>query len=120
MQVLQLSVYSQSDGQLSARVRVASRQDAQVAVASLHRQKIGNRRIRISMQPQNCRSGTVSPTAQLVRAQVAALLQEVPGHRLPLFKLCELYERRFLSSVSVAASYPTNPIWLTLPCDALR
>ena len=106
-QVLQLSVYTQSDGQLSARVRVPSRQDAQVAVASLHRVKIGNRRVRISISSQNHRSGSVSPSAHLVRAQVAALLKEVPNQRLPLFKLCELYEKRFLSAVRL-------PLWSCL------
>ncbi|KAF4532236.1 hypothetical protein B566_EDAN004322 [Ephemera danica] len=100
--VLQLSVYTQADGQMSARVRVASRQDAQVAVATLQRQVVGNRRIRISVASQGNRAGSVSPCAQLVRAQVAALLKEVPSHRLPLFQLCELYEKRFLSTVSLS------------------
>lgn len=100
LQVMNVNLYTQSDGQTSARVRVPSRQDAQVAVAALHRHKIGNRRVRISVPTPGNRSGLTSPTPQLVKTQVVALLQEVPGNKLPVFNLCELYEKRFLAPVS--------------------
>ena len=34
-----------------------------------------------------------------------ALLQEVPGKKLPLFKFRELYERRFHETISVSEMY---------------
>ncbi|XP_059478006.1 meiosis regulator and mRNA stability factor 1 isoform X2 [Neocloeon triangulifer] len=99
--VLNVSVFTQSDGQLGARVKVPSKNDAQVAIAALHRKRIGNRRVRITMSNQT-RGVSVSPSSQLVRDNVKTLLMDVPGLTLPLFKLCELYERRFLSSVSLS------------------
>jgi hypothetical protein len=92
-------VFTQSDGQLGARVKVPTRKDAQVAIASLHRKRLGNRRVRITM-PSYSRGGSVSPSSQMIRDNVKTLLLDVPNLTLPLFKLCELYERRFMSSVS--------------------
>ncbi|CAB3364342.1 Hypothetical predicted protein [Cloeon dipterum] len=99
--VLNMSVFTQSDGQLGARVKVPTKKDAQVAIAALHRKRIGNRRVRITMSSQS-RGGSVSPSSQLIRENVKSLLMDVPELTLPLFKLCELYERRFLSSVSLS------------------
>ena len=48
MQVLHVSVFVQSDGNLAATVRVPSQQDAQYAISQLHRKKIGAKRILIS------------------------------------------------------------------------
>lgn len=94
-----MSVFTQSDGQLGARVKVPTRKDAQVAIAALHRKKLGNRRVRITM-PNQSRSGSISPSSQLIRDNVKSVLVDVPNLTMPLFKLCELYERRFLSSVN--------------------
>ncbi|GLH10689.1 Limkain-b1 [Gryllus bimaculatus] len=97
--VLSLLVLVQQDGSLNARVRLASQQDAQYAIYKLQRHKIGHKRIRIS-------HGSITrPSPQLIRSQVISLLQEVPNHRLPLFKFCELYESRFLCSISISDIY---------------
>lgn len=107
-----MSVFTQSDGQLGARVKVPTRKDAQVAIAALHRKKLGNRRVRITM-PNQSRSGSISPSSQLIRDNVKSVLVDVPNLTMPLFKLCELYERRFLSSVN-------NFLWSYLKCLQLN
>jgi hypothetical protein len=109
-----MSVFTQSDGQLGARVKVPTRKDAQVAIAALHRKKLGNRRVRITM-PNQSRSGSISPSSQLIRDNVKSVLVDVPNLTMPLFKLCELYERRFLSSVNYFSF-----VWLKIVCLQLN
>ncbi|XP_025408796.1 meiosis regulator and mRNA stability factor 1 isoform X2 [Sipha flava] len=105
--VLHVSVFYQSDGNFAAAVRVSSQQDAQYAISKLHRRKIGFKRIMIayahSGYPQN-------PT--LLRSQIAYILMEVPGQRLPLFKFREMYENRFMTSVSVSDLYKMKDVCL--------
>lgn len=94
--VLHVSIFMQSDGNYAANVKVASLPDAQYAISQLHRRKIGYKRILISY------AHTGGPNPQLIRAQIVMLLQEVPGHKLPLFKFREMYESRFMISVSIS------------------
>ncbi|KAG8237327.1 hypothetical protein J437_LFUL016342 [Ladona fulva] len=94
--VLHVSVFIQSDGNFVASVIVPSLQDAQYAISQLHCRRIGFKRICISY----AHSG--GPNPQLIRSQIVSLLLEVPGHRLPLFKFRELFESRYLTSVSVS------------------
>ena len=98
-QVLHVSVFMQSDGNFAASVKVPSLPDAQYAISQLHRRKIGYKRILISY------SHSGGPNPQLVRSQIVMLLQEVPGHKLPLFKFREMYESRFMISISVSELY---------------
>lgn len=102
--VLHVSVFTQSDGNLAASVKVPSLQDAQYAISQLHRRKIGFKRILISY----AHSG--GPNPQLVRSQIVMLLQEVPGHKLPLFKFREMYESRFVISISVSELYKMKDV----------
>ncbi|KZC11840.1 Meiosis arrest female protein 1 [Dufourea novaeangliae] len=85
-------------------VMVPSLSDAQYAISQLHRRKVGYKRILIAY----AHSGRASP--QVVRAQIVMLLQEVPGHKLPLFKFREMYESRFLISISVSELYKMKDV----------
>jgi meiosis arrest female protein 1 len=38
------------------------------------------------------------------------LLQEVPGHKLPLFKFREMYDSRFMISVSISELYKMKDV----------
>lgn len=105
-QVLHISVFMQSDGNFAASVRVPSLPDAQYAISQLHRRKIGYKRILISY------AHTGGPNPQLIRAQIVMLLQEVPGHKLPLFKFREMYESRFMISISVSELYKMKDVCL--------
>lgn len=46
------------------------------------------------------------------RSQIAYILMEVPGQRLPLFKFREMYENRFMTSVSVSDLYKMKDVCL--------
>lgn len=94
----------QSDGNLAASVKVPSLQDAQYAISQLHRRKVGFKRILISY----AHSG--GPNPQLVRSQIVMLLQEVPGHKLPVFKFRQMYESRFVISISVSELYKMKDV----------
>nr|CAD7402693.1 unnamed protein product [Timema cristinae] len=50
------------------------------------------------------------PSPQLIRSQIVSLLLEVPGHSLPLFKFRELFESRYLSSISVSDMYKMKDV----------
>lgn len=102
--VLHVSVFMQSDGNFAASVKVPSLHEAQYAISQLHRRKIGYKRILISY------SHTGGPNPQLIRSQIVMLLQEVPGHKLPLFKFREMYESRFMISISVSEIYKLKDV----------
>ncbi|XP_076160269.1 meiosis regulator and mRNA stability factor 1-like protein isoform X2 [Ptiloglossa arizonensis] len=102
--VLNVSIFTQSDGNFAASVKVASLSDAQYAISQLHRRKLGYKRILISY----AHSGRASP--QVVRAQIVMLLQEVPGHKLPLFKFREMYESRFMITISISELYKMKDV----------
>ncbi|XP_063990688.1 meiosis regulator and mRNA stability factor 1 isoform X2 [Diachasmimorpha longicaudata] len=102
--VIHVSVFMQSDGNFAASVKVPSLQEAQYAISQLHRRKVGYKRILISY------AHTGGPNPQLVRSQIVMLLQEVPGHKLPLFKFREMYESRFMISISVSELYKMKDV----------
>ncbi|XP_034936191.1 meiosis regulator and mRNA stability factor 1 isoform X2 [Chelonus insularis] len=99
-----ISIFIQSDGNYAACVKLASISDAQYAISQLHRRKIGYKRILISY------AHTGGPNPQLIKSQIVILLQEVPGHKLPLFKFREMYENRFMISVSVSELYKMKDV----------
>ncbi|KYN00174.1 Limkain-b1 [Cyphomyrmex costatus] len=99
-----ISLFTQSDGNYAASVKVPSLSDAQYAISQLHRRKIGYKRILISY------AHIGGPNLQLIRAQIVLLLQEVPGHKLPLFKFREMYESRFMISISVSELYKMRDV----------
>uniref|UniRef100_T1JDT7 Meiosis regulator and mRNA stability factor 1 n=1 Tax=Strigamia maritima TaxID=126957 RepID=T1JDT7_STRMM len=94
--VWQLNMINSSDGNVTALVKVGSMHDAQYAISQLHRQKIGFRRIIISV------ANNSGPSLPILKSQVQMLLSDVPGHSLPLFKLRELYEKRYHQSITIA------------------
>ncbi|XP_023712451.1 meiosis regulator and mRNA stability factor 1 isoform X5 [Cryptotermes secundus] len=104
--VLHVSVFVQSDGNYAAHVKVPSLQDAQYAISQLHRRKVGYKRILISY------ANSGGPSPQLIRSQIISLLLEVPGHCLPLFKFRELFESRYLTSISMSDMYKMKDVCL--------
>ncbi|KAK9508774.1 hypothetical protein O3M35_006253 [Rhynocoris fuscipes] len=98
--VLHISVFVQSDGNLAALVKVPSMQDAQYAISQLHRRKVGHKKIMIS----HGHSG-MPQSPQFIRWQVVSLLKEVPGFKLPLFKFLEMFESRYVNTISLSDLY---------------
>ncbi|XP_012273569.1 meiosis regulator and mRNA stability factor 1 isoform X2 [Orussus abietinus] len=102
--ILSISLFMQSDGSYAASVKVPSLSDAQYAISQLHRRKVGYKRILISYAHAG------GPNPQLVRSQIVMLLQDVPEHRLPLFKFRQMYESRFMSSISVSEMHKMRDV----------
>ncbi|XP_046991582.1 meiosis regulator and mRNA stability factor 1 [Schistocerca americana] len=102
--VCSVSVIAQTDGNIMAFVKVPTLSDAQLAISLFHRYKIGYRRILISY------GNTSGPSPQIIRSQVITLLLEVPDHRLPLFKFREMFEKRYLASISVSDIYKLRDV----------
>ncbi|KAI4457150.1 limkain b lkap [Holotrichia oblita] len=95
--ILGLNVNMQSDGNPIAVVKVANHQEAQLAISHLHRYKLGYKRLTIAYAQSD---NSLDPVH--LKEMVVALLQEVPGNRMLLFKLIALLESRYHVNVSVS------------------
>lgn len=84
------------EGVNAVRVKVPSKQCAKLVVASLHRKKLGHKRMVVSY----ARDATQSELAT-IRCQVAGLLKDVPSHSLSINKFRELFQSRFKTSINI-------------------
>ncbi|XP_058258470.1 meiosis regulator and mRNA stability factor 1 isoform X1 [Hemibagrus wyckioides] len=78
-----------TDYQLKAKVQMGSLQQAIGAVSILHRYKIGNKRIHVSLITGANKSLTC------LSSEIISILQDSPANCLPLFKFTEIYEKKF-------------------------
>ncbi|KAM6250240.1 meiosis regulator and mRNA stability factor 1 isoform 2-T2 [Porphyrio hochstetteri] len=79
-----------TDYQLKATVQMESLQEAITAVNSLHRYKIGSKRIQVSLA-----TGAASKSLSLLSSETMSILQDAPACCLPVFKFTEIYEKKF-------------------------
>ncbi|XP_062820374.1 meiosis regulator and mRNA stability factor 1 isoform X1 [Anolis carolinensis] len=89
-----------TDYQLKALVQMENLQEAITAVNSLHRCKIGSKRIQVSLA-----TGATNKSLALVSAEAISILQDAPACCLPLFKFTEIYEKRFGHKLNVSDLY---------------
>lgn len=100
IQVLKVNVQMLQDNTTVGFIRVPCLEDARYAISLFHRKKIGYKRIHVALVNNESASSVAS-----IRAEVAGLLHEVAGNRLPLFKFIELFEKRFHRGISVSELY---------------
>uniref|UniRef100_A0A6I8PQH4 Meiosis regulator and mRNA stability factor 1 n=1 Tax=Ornithorhynchus anatinus TaxID=9258 RepID=A0A6I8PQH4_ORNAN len=79
-----------TDYQLKATVQMESLQEAITAVNSLHRFKVGSKRIQVSLA-----TGTTNKSLSLLSSETVSILQDAPACCLPLFKFTDIYEKKF-------------------------
>ncbi|XP_060548900.1 meiosis regulator and mRNA stability factor 1 isoform X1 [Pantherophis guttatus] len=79
-----------TDYQLKAVVQMENLQEAITAVNSLHRYKIGNKRIQVSLA-----TGAASKCLALMSSEAISILQDAPACCLPISKFTEIYEKKF-------------------------
>ncbi|XP_051562523.1 meiosis regulator and mRNA stability factor 1 isoform X4 [Myxocyprinus asiaticus] len=89
-----------TDYQLKARVHMSSLQQAIGAVSLLHRYKIGNKRIHVSLI-----TGANNKSLTCLSSEIISILQDAPANCLPLFKFTETYERKFSHKLVVSDLY---------------
>ncbi|MFT7812151.1 meiosis arrest female protein 1 isoform X3 [Arapaima gigas] len=89
-----------TDYQLKATVQMCSLQQAIGAVSSLHRYKIGSKRIHVSLV-----TGANSRSLAPLSSEIIGILQDAPACCLPLFKLTEIYEKKFGRKLAVSDLY---------------
>uniref|UniRef100_A0A4W5L8D5 Meiosis regulator and mRNA stability factor 1 n=1 Tax=Hucho hucho TaxID=62062 RepID=A0A4W5L8D5_9TELE len=85
-----------TDYQLKATVQMVSLQQAISAVSSLHRYKIGSKRIHVSL---------ITGAGNKSLAMLRYILQDAPASCLPLFKFTEIYEKKFGRKLVVSDLY---------------
>uniref|UniRef100_A0A4W5M019 Meiosis regulator and mRNA stability factor 1 n=1 Tax=Hucho hucho TaxID=62062 RepID=A0A4W5M019_9TELE len=85
-----------TDYQLKATVQMVSLQQAISAVSSLHRYKIGGKRIHVSL---------ITGAGNKSLAMLRYILQDAPASCLPLFKFTEIYEKKFGRKLVVSDLY---------------
>lgn len=89
-----------TDYQLRAVVQMESLQEAVNAVNSLHRYRIGSKKILVSLA-----TGTANKSLSLLSAETMAILQDAPACCLPLFKFTDTYEKKFGHKLNVSDLY---------------
>uniref|UniRef100_A0A4W5M034 Meiosis regulator and mRNA stability factor 1 n=1 Tax=Hucho hucho TaxID=62062 RepID=A0A4W5M034_9TELE len=89
-----------TDYQLKATVQMVSLQQAISAVSSLHRYKIGGKRIHVSLI-----TGAGNKSLAMLRSEIFQILQDAPASCLPLFKFTEIYEKKFGRKLVVSDLY---------------
>ncbi|XP_072916614.1 meiosis regulator and mRNA stability factor 1 isoform X2 [Hemitrygon akajei] len=89
-----------TDYQLKAMVQIENLQEAISAVNSLHRYRIGCKRIQVSLA-----TGNINKSLALLRSEAILILQDAPACCLPLLKFTELYEKRFGHKLIVSDLY---------------
>uniref|UniRef100_A0A8C8IRD6 Meiosis regulator and mRNA stability factor 1 n=1 Tax=Oncorhynchus tshawytscha TaxID=74940 RepID=A0A8C8IRD6_ONCTS len=95
-QVKGVELSPHTDYQLKATVQFVSLQQAIGAVSSLHRYKIGSKRIHVSL---------ITGAGNKSLAMLRYILQDAPASCLPLFKFTEIYEKRFGRKLVVSDLY---------------
>ncbi|NP_001119538.1 meiosis regulator and mRNA stability factor 1 [Xenopus tropicalis] len=89
-----------TDYQLKATVQMENLQEAICAVNSLHRYKIGSKRIQVSLA-----TGATNKSLSLLSFGTVSILQDAPACCLPLFKFTEIYEKKFGHKLIVSDLY---------------
>ncbi|XP_013986249.2 LOW QUALITY PROTEIN: meiosis regulator and mRNA stability factor 1 [Salmo salar] len=89
-----------TDYQLKATVQMVSLQQAISAVSSLHRYKLGSKRIHVSLI-----TGAGNKSLAMLRSEIFQILQDAPASCLPLFKFTEIYEKKFGRKLVVSDLY---------------
>uniref|UniRef100_G3TWK4 Meiosis regulator and mRNA stability factor 1 n=1 Tax=Loxodonta africana TaxID=9785 RepID=G3TWK4_LOXAF len=89
-----------TDYQLKAVVQMETLQEAISAVNSLHRYKIGGKKILVSLA-----TGATNKSLSLLSAETMSILQDAPACCLPLFKFTDIYEKKFGHKLNVSDLY---------------
>ncbi|KAM8798654.1 meiosis regulator and mRNA stability factor 1 isoform 2-T2 [Eudromia elegans] len=89
-----------TDYQLKATVQMENLQEAISAVNSLHRYKIGSKRIQVSLA-----TGAANKSLSLLSSETISILQDAPACCLPVFKFTEIYEKKFGHKLIVSDLY---------------
>ncbi|XP_060028905.1 meiosis regulator and mRNA stability factor 1 isoform X3 [Erinaceus europaeus] len=89
-----------TDYQLKAVVQMENLQEAISAVNSLHRYKIGSKKILVSLS-----TGTANKSLSILSAETICILQDAPACCLPLFKFTDIYEKKFGHKLNVSDLY---------------
>ncbi|XP_075420656.1 meiosis regulator and mRNA stability factor 1 isoform X2 [Tenrec ecaudatus] len=89
-----------TDYQLKAVVQMETLQEAISAVNSLHRYKIGSKKILVSLATR-----TTNKSLSLLSAETMSILHDAPACCLPLFKFTDIYEKKFGHRLNVSDLY---------------
>ncbi|XP_008407266.1 meiosis arrest female protein 1 isoform X3 [Poecilia reticulata] len=104
-QVKAVDLSPHTDYQLKATVQMTSLQQAISAVSGLHRHKIGSKRIQVSLV-----TGGNNKSLSLLSTELICILQDAPANCLPLFKLAEIYEKKYLHKLAIGELYKLSDV----------
>uniref|UniRef100_A0AAV2LNQ5 Meiosis regulator and mRNA stability factor 1 n=1 Tax=Knipowitschia caucasica TaxID=637954 RepID=A0AAV2LNQ5_KNICA len=99
-QVKSVELSPHTDYQLKATVQMVSLQEAISAVGGLHRNKIGGKRIQVSLV-----TGGSNKSVSMLSSEIVSILQDAPANCLPLFKFTEIYEKKYSRKLMVGDLY---------------
>ncbi|XP_063136995.1 meiosis regulator and mRNA stability factor 1-like isoform X1 [Rattus norvegicus] len=99
-QVKSVELSPHTDYQLKAFVQMRSLHDAICAMNSLHRHKIGSKKILVSLS-----TGAANKSLALLRTETISILQDAPACCLNLFKFIDIYEKKYGHKLNVSDLY---------------
>ncbi|XP_037830655.1 meiosis regulator and mRNA stability factor 1 isoform X2 [Kryptolebias marmoratus] len=99
-QVKAVELSPHTDYQLKATVQMLFLQQAISAVSGLHRYKIGGKRIQVSLI-----TGGNNKSLSMLSTEIICILQDAPANCLPLFKLTEIYEKKYSRKLAISDLY---------------
>ncbi|XP_063124434.1 meiosis regulator and mRNA stability factor 1 isoform X6 [Rattus norvegicus] len=99
-QVKSVELSPHTDYQLKAIVQMRNLHDAICAVNSLHRYKIGSKKILVSLS-----TGAANKSLSLLSTETMSILQDAPACCLPLFKFIDIYEKKYGHKLNVSDLY---------------
>ncbi|XP_013410407.1 meiosis regulator and mRNA stability factor 1 isoform X2 [Lingula anatina] len=102
--VLGVHIQTQMDNNNVGLIRVPSLDEARYAISIFHRKKIGYKRIHVTVRENDSR------VASTIKSEIIALLKEVPGQALPLFKFVEVFEKRYHRAISVSELFKLKDV----------
>lgn len=101
-EIISVNVVTNSDKSLLGIVKLGSKDDARLAISSLHHKKIGYKRLNVSI--------AFSPLSSSPKSKIVALLKSIESNEMLLPRFIELYEQRYNQTVAVSELFKLKDI----------
>ncbi|CAF1022100.1 unnamed protein product [Brachionus calyciflorus] len=100
--IISVNVVVNSDKSLLGIVKLGSKDDARLAISSLHHKKIGYKRLNVTI--------AFSPQTSSPKSKIVALLKSIDSNEMLLPRFIELYEQRYNQTITVSELFKLKDI----------
>ncbi|RNA41583.1 meiosis arrest female 1-like isoform X1 [Brachionus plicatilis] len=100
--IISVNVVTNSDKSLLGIVKLGCKDDARLAISSLHHKKIGYKRLNVTI--------AFSPSSSSPKSKIVALLKSMDSNEMLLPRFIELYEQRYNQTITVSELFKLKDI----------